>query len=267
MTTRKSFVIYTDLLGSLDQLSDAQAGKLFKAIKAYHLSVFENSQDGKAEFDSLMSDFVTRLAFHPFKASFERDAEKYQSIVARNRENGKKGGRRKVNPNNPVGSLGFSGNPKEPKQTQTCVNDNDNVNVKLSPDGDSACACGTQSLFDEEEKKSRKRKSPPRPKPPEPPPPTIEEVKDYFLSRQADERLDDWQHEAEVFYNHFSSLGWKTSAGAKVERWDSRANLWIMEHERRPIIQKNETEQSDKFSGRRGTEPGTKSRKGFKGTF
>lgn len=30
---------------------------------------------------------------------------------------------------------------------------------------------------------------------------------------------------------------------------------------------KNENNQQDKFSGRRGTEPGTKSRKGFKGTF
>lgn len=129
----KSFILYIDLLGSLDQLSDAQAGKLFKAIKAYHMSVSEGAtQDCKAEFDSLMDDFVTRLAFHPFRAAFERDAEKYQSLVARNRINGKKGGRKKAsdteNPENPVGSLGFSENPDEPKRTQTKPNDNDNVN-------------------------------------------------------------------------------------------------------------------------------------------
>lgn len=129
----KSFILYIDLLGSLDQLSDAQAGKLFKAIKAYHMSVSEGAtQDCKAEFDSLMDDFVTRLAFHPFRAAFERDAEKYQSLVARNRNNGKKGGRKKKihaeNPENPVGSLGFSENPNKPNETQTKLNDNDNEN-------------------------------------------------------------------------------------------------------------------------------------------
>ncbi len=35
---RKSFIVYLDLLDSLDELSDAQAGKLFKTIKAYHLA-------------------------------------------------------------------------------------------------------------------------------------------------------------------------------------------------------------------------------------
>lgn len=143
---QKSFVLYLDLLGSLDQLSDAQAGKLFKAIKAYHMSVSEGAtQDCKAEFDDLMNDFVTRLAFHPFRAAFERDAEKYQGIVTRNRRNGMKGGRKKdnpeetqTNPENPVGSLGFSENPDEPKQTHNDnVNDNvnENDNNLVPPDG------------------------------------------------------------------------------------------------------------------------------------
>ena len=73
--------------------------------------------------------------------------------------------------------------------------------------------------------------------PPEPPPkkkplknkvefipPTAEEVKEYFRNK-----LPDWELQADIFYNHFSGLGWKTATGAKVERWDSRANLWIIE--------------------------------------
>ena len=73
--------------------------------------------------------------------------------------------------------------------------------------------------------------------PPEPPPkkkllktkvefipPTVEEVKEYFRGK-----LPDWELQADIFYNHFSGLGWKTATGAKVERWDSRANLWIIE--------------------------------------
>lgn len=128
-----------------------------------------------------------------------------------------------------------------------------------------------ESLFAEEEKKAtKKRKTTPKPKPPEPPPPTFDEVKAYFLSQRADDRLEDWEREAEIFFNHFTSLGWKTSSGAKVSRWDSRANLWIIEHEKKPTTEKpktDETGKTDKFSERRGSESGAKSRKGFKGTF
>lgn len=55
-------------------------------------------------------------------------------------------------------------------------------------------------------------------------PPTLDEVKMYF-----EDKLPDWEHQAVTFYNHFTSLGWRTASGARVERWDSRANLWINE--------------------------------------
>ena len=41
--------------------------------------------------------------------------------------------------------------------------------------------------------------------------------------------MPDWERQAEIFFYHFDSLGWKNTNGAKVERWDSRANLWIFE--------------------------------------
>ena len=49
-------------------------------------------------------------------------------------------------------------------------------------------------------------------------------MKNYF-----DGKLPDWEEQANTFYNHFDSLGWRTASGAKVEKWDSRANLWIIE--------------------------------------
>ena len=79
----------------------------------------------------------------------------------------------------------------------------------------------SNELFPEEQK--TKKKSTPRKKI-EFIPPTLEEVKTYF-----DGKLPDWEQQAETFYNHFASLGWRTASGAKVERWDSRANLWIIE--------------------------------------
>lgn len=103
----------------------------------------------------------------------------------------------------------------------------------ISPDGDSAQARTRpeEDLFTGLDEGGKKRKSPSRVKPPEPPPPTLEEVKTYFLSQRADERLTDWEREAEMFFYHFSSLGWKTSRGGTIPHWDSRANLWILEHQ------------------------------------
>lgn len=68
-------------------------------------------------------------------------------------------------------------------------------------------------------------------------PPTHEEVKEYFRNK-----LPDWELQADIFFNHFSGLGWKTSAGAKVERWDSRANLWIIEKKQENGKSENQTQ-------------------------
>ena len=61
-------------------------------------------------------------------------------------------------------------------------------------------------------------------KKPEPVTPTLEQVKEYFSGK-----LPDWEMQAETFFYHFDSLGWRNTNGARIERWDSRANLWIFE--------------------------------------
>lgn len=122
-TKRKSFVIHIDSLDILDELNDEQAGKLLKAIKAYHKD------------EDLELDFTTKLAFSQFKNQFIRDDEKYQKICERNKANGKKGGRpeqtnnnqevtnkTKANPKNPNKPTGLSGNPKNPNKPDS---DND----------------------------------------------------------------------------------------------------------------------------------------------
>lgn len=54
--------------------------------------------------------------------------------------------------------------------------------------------------------------------------PTLEQVKEYFEGK-----MPDWEAQAEKFFWYFDSLGWKNTNGTKIERWDSRANLWIFE--------------------------------------
>ena len=71
---------------------------------------------------------------------------------------------------------------------------------------------------------AREEKPKPSRKKPEIIIPTLEEVKNYFSGK-----LPDWEMQAETFFYHFDSLGWKNANGARIERWDSRANLWITE--------------------------------------
>ena len=64
---KKSFVLHIDSLDVLDDLSDEQAGKLFKAIKAYQKN------------DGMEVDSLVKIAFSPFKNQFTRDDEKSRS--------------------------------------------------------------------------------------------------------------------------------------------------------------------------------------------
>ena len=137
-----------------------------------------------------------------------------------------------------------------------------------SPSGD--CAGQPQqekSLFAEEEKKAGKRK-PKVSKDPPSPPPTLEDVMQYFLSQDADKRLENWEESARRFFDNFNAVDWRDKFNRRITHWDSRANTWIFDEEKREkeeaLKSKNNPNENDRFSGRRGTEPGTKSRKGFK---
>lgn len=108
---KTGFILHLDSLLVLDELSNEQAGILFKAIRDYNAGT-------EPELD-----FAMRMAFIPFKNQFERDNKNYNKVVERNRNNGAKGGRPKK--------------PKETEETQSVLkqpkkadNKNDNKNDK-----------------------------------------------------------------------------------------------------------------------------------------
>jgi hypothetical protein len=109
--SNKSFILHKDSLEILDQLSDDQAGKLFKAIFSYQ----KTGEIGNV-------DQLVKIAINPFVNQFKRDEEKYKNVVERNKINGLKGGRPKnpTKPNetqrNPVGYLETQNNPTKPKK-------------------------------------------------------------------------------------------------------------------------------------------------------
>ena len=129
------------------------------------------------------------------------------------------------------------GNTKGNTMGNTMGNTNENYSLlskekryktipPISPKGESVGA-RQESLFSEKE---TRYKSPKQPKE-EPHEPTLEEVKEYFLKVNADVRFDDWEMEAQGFYDYFRALGWKNTKGTKIIHWDSKANSWITDHE------------------------------------
>lgn len=106
---KKSFILYTDWKEMFNALSDEQAGMLIKAV-------FAHAMGEEVKLDAILS-----LLFINIRQTLDRDIDKWETIVERNRVNGLKGGRPRTkprvtqdNPNNPVGILGTQSNPKNP---------------------------------------------------------------------------------------------------------------------------------------------------------
>ena len=76
---KDSFLIYKSFYKPISRLSDKQLGRLFRAIFKYQLG-----EEVTVEED-------IEMAFEFFKNQFEIDELKYQGIVERNRNNGRKG--------------------------------------------------------------------------------------------------------------------------------------------------------------------------------
>lgn len=113
---RKSFILHTDSLEILRELTDEQAGKLFKAI-------YEHNAGNEVELDA-----VTKMCFLPFRNQFKRDLEAYNEVCEKNKINGSKGGRPKKSEENPKNPSGFIETQKTQPNPKNLDSDNDSKN-------------------------------------------------------------------------------------------------------------------------------------------
>jgi len=100
----KHTIIYQSHFELMDNLSDEQAGILIKSI-----GLFQKGIEPKITDPLVMGIFLA------IKRDFIVQSENYARKVKANRENGVKGGRPKLNPNNPMGFSETQPNPQNLK--------------------------------------------------------------------------------------------------------------------------------------------------------
>jgi len=80
---KESFLLFDDSLDILNDLTDTQAGKLFKAIKAYRSN------------DEVLLDNLLQIAFIPIRNQIKRNSIKYDEICKKRAISGALGGKQK----------------------------------------------------------------------------------------------------------------------------------------------------------------------------
>lgn len=105
---KDSFILYLEQKQIFEMLTDEEAGKLIKAI-------FEYEDTGQI----VSLDKSLRIAFIPIKSILDRNKEKYEKVVERNKSNIEK----RWNKEDTKNTTGKNGIQKNTKNT-----DNDNVN-------------------------------------------------------------------------------------------------------------------------------------------
>lgn len=117
---KKSFVLYCDLIHTVDKLPDDKAGQLFKHILAY-----------VNDLNPLADDLIINIAFEPIKQQLKRDLQKWEvEIKPKRSEAGRLGGiksgeaRRSKTKQNEANALNAKQN-----EANEAVNVNVNVNV------------------------------------------------------------------------------------------------------------------------------------------
>ena len=108
---KKSFLLYCDLIHTVQKLSDEQAGKLFKHVLEYVNDLHPETED-----------LLTEVCFEPIKQNLKRDLQKYEQIRKKKSEAGKKGMAKRWAKDN---------NDNTCYQPITKITDNVNVNVNV----------------------------------------------------------------------------------------------------------------------------------------
>ena len=115
---KKSFLLYCDIIHTVEKMPTEKAGELFK-----HILQYVNDQNPKTD------DLIVQLVFEPIKQQLKRDLRKYEDFIEKQRDNGKRGGRPRK-PNETQITQPFIEKPKKADTDTDTDTDTDKESVK-----------------------------------------------------------------------------------------------------------------------------------------
>ncbi len=186
---KKSFLLYCDLIHTIEELTDEEAGKLFK-----HVLRYVNDKNPEPP------DRITKIAFEPIKQALKRDLLKYEIIREKKRLAGIASAEsRKQHQQALTGVESVQQRP-----THSTVNDSVSDNVNDS-----------DSVSDNVIKKSKEKRK-------HFSAPTIEEVQNYF-------KENGYTKESAIkAWNYYDTGNWKDSKGDQVKNWKQKMQgVWF----------------------------------------
>ena len=136
---KESMVIPRSLLTATNRLSMTEKGEVLDAIMRYGFDGEEYSGDS----------VVVAMIFDLTKPYIDENNKRYDAVVERNRNNGKKGGRPKStkNPEKPnktqKNPVGYFGNPEKPNKTQKNPDEPRRTQTNLDTDTDTDTDTGS----------------------------------------------------------------------------------------------------------------------------
>ena len=108
---KKSFILYSDIIHTVEKLTDSDAGQLLK-----HLLRYVNDQNPTTD------NTLVEIAFEPIKQQLKRDLVKFEDVKVKRSEAGKAGANKRW-------QMLSNDNKGNQIIANIAVNDNDNVNV------------------------------------------------------------------------------------------------------------------------------------------
>ena len=186
---KKSFVLYCDLIHTVDKLPDDVAGKLFKLILEY-----VNDKNPQVE------DVLLSVAFEPIKRQLKRDLKDWERQKQKRSEAGRIGGKASANKRKQNKAI-----VDNRKQSLTTVDD-DQANQAVT-----VTVTDTVNVNDNVTVTVTNKDAP-----------TVEMVREYFNSRGYVEEF------ADKFFHYYNSLDWLNTKNKPIaKKWRNVAEQWI----------------------------------------
>ena len=137
-TEQKGFIVYKDLHAVIDELTDEQAGQLFRGMIKYF-------NEGKApKFDG-----VLKFVFIPIKQQMDRDSEKYDEKCEKMRANANKRWQSNTNASDSMQTHANNANTNTKTNTDTKTDTKTKTTTNTNTNAASKQQGGSSSVDDE----------------------------------------------------------------------------------------------------------------------